>query len=124
MYIKESLIRQDQANLVTIGDHRRYIFKSVLNQRNTDYKFDESTSHSQIGFLFEDDPDSQNLETLESDAGINVRLKIFCRVSLINKNLSINLSSQTQAVRSTDLNSLQKKILHFLLLQNHVKMYL
>ena len=123
LYIKESLIRQDQANLVTIGEHRSHIFKSVLGQRNVNYNLVDSSSNSQIGFLFEDDPDSQSLDTLENNAGINVRLKIFCRVSLINENLSINLSSQTQAIRSTELDSLQKKILHFLLLQNQVSIH-
>ena len=123
LYIKESLIRQDQVDLVTIGEHRSCIFKSVLSQKNIHYKSAGSTSNSQISFLFEDDPDSQSLDTLEYDAGINVRLKLFCRVSLLDGNLSINLSSQTRAVRSTDLDFLQKKILHVLLLQNHVSLH-
>lgn len=123
LYIKESLIRQDQADFVTVGEHRSYIFKSVLSQKNCNYKFADSTSNSQIGFLFEDDPDSQSLETLESDAGINVRLKIFCRFSFHKQHLTVNLSSQTRAVRSIELDSLQEKIVHYLLLQNQVSIH-
>ena len=123
LYIKESLIRQDQVAPLTIGEHRNYIFKSVLSQRNTHYRSTNLSNSSQIGYLFEEDPDSQSLDVIETNAGINVRLKIFCRVSFFDQKLSINLSSQTHAVRSTELVSLRERFLHYLFLQNNAKFY-
>lgn len=118
LYIKESFIRQDQEEFVTAGDHRQYIFKSVLCQRNSNYEQSHEGGKSQIGFLFEDDPDSQSVVTLEDDAGISVRLKLFCRFSVYDGKLSIHLSSQTKAIRKAELDALQNKLLRYLLMHN------
>ena len=121
LFIKESLIRQDQGDINTIGEHRSYIFKSLLSQKKSNYNHSTSQKKNQIGFLFEDDPDSQSLDTVESDAGIQVRLKIFCRVSLFQGKLSINLSSQTQVIRSNNLDVIQQKMVDYMLKESSQK---
>ena len=113
-FIKESLIRQDQNQFVTIGDHRDFVFKSVLRQRNSNLRVKHG-SQTQYGFLFEDDPDTQSLSTVENDAGISVRLKVFCRVSLFDSKLSIHLVSQASSFLSEELVSLNTSILRLLL---------
>ena len=127
LFIKESSIQLDQFESLTLADFRRQILHALLFHKKRHYNTEISTSKysnsTQIGFLFEDDQGSHAIETLEKDAGIGVRLKLFCRISIREQSISINLTSQSSLVRSSELDWISIKIKEFLLKSNDLHIH-
>ena len=127
LFIKESSIQLDQFESLTLADFRRQILHALLFHKKRHYNTEFSTSKysnsTQIGFLFEDDESSHAIETLEKDAGIGVRLKLFCRISIREQSISINLTSQSSLVRSSELDWISIKIKEYLLKSNDLHIH-
>lgn len=121
-FIKSSLISLDILNETNSGKFRTCVFDNILKAR-VGSKSQESHSEirqesGKISFLFEEDRGFEALQTLEESAGIEVRLKLFCRVSIHDNCLSIELASQTSLLRDAELKTILREMKNSLLVSN------
>ena len=121
-FIKSSLISLDRLNEANIGEFRTNVFNQILKARVESSAKEPHSGILQnsinISFLFEEDRGLISLQTLEESAGIEVRLKLFCRVCIQDDCLKIELASQTSLIRNDDLQNILEVMKNLLLANN------
>ncbi len=126
-FIKSSLISLDRLNEANIGKFRANVFNQILKARvESSAKEPHSgilQNSTNISFLFEEDLGLISLQTLEESAGIEVRLKIFCRVCIHDDCLKIELASQTSLIRNDDLQNILQVMKKSLLTNNDYSLF-
>ena len=121
-FIKSSLISLDKLNETNIREFRTNVFNQILKARVESSAKEPYSgilqNSTNISFLFEEDRGLISLQTLEESAGIEVRLKLFCRVCIQDDCLKIELVSQTSLIRNDDLQNILEEMKNLLLANN------